>query len=91
MRRDKADEILRKVVSAPHEDEVIEFKDRRTLNKDEMGVYFSALSNEAELRDHHSACTLPCSSSSPRYGLLQAEVSEPYPTSLHWTGWDWTA
>ena len=55
MRRDKADEILRKVVSAPHEDEVIEFKDRRTLNKDEMGVYFSALSNEAELGDHHSA------------------------------------
>ena len=55
VRRDTADGILRKAVSAPHEDEVMEFKDRRTLSKDDMGMYFSALSNEAELRDHHSA------------------------------------
>lgn len=45
------DEILKKVSDSPHENEVIEFKDRKTLSKDDMGQYFSALSNEANLRD----------------------------------------
>ncbi|MBE6528848.1 MAG: transcriptional regulator [Thermoplasmata archaeon] len=44
------DEILEKVRGSPHENEVVEFKDRKTLNKDEMGEYFSALSNEANLK-----------------------------------------
>lgn len=44
-----ADAILDMILQSPHENEVLEFKDRRTLNKDEMGQYFSALSNEANL------------------------------------------
>jgi len=47
---DAVDEILGKVLNSPHETEVVEFKDRKTLSKDEMGRYFSALSNEANLR-----------------------------------------
>lgn len=44
-----ADTILNVILQSPHENEVLEFKDRKTLNKDEMGQYFSALSNEANL------------------------------------------
>lgn len=44
------DEILKEVLDSPHETEVIEFKNRKTLSKDEMGQYFSALSNEAYLK-----------------------------------------
>ncbi len=47
--KESADEVLQRFISDPHENEVVEFKDRKTLNKDEMGKYFSALSNEAKL------------------------------------------
>ncbi|MBR7153031.1 MAG: putative DNA binding domain-containing protein [Candidatus Methanomethylophilaceae archaeon] len=48
--RSIVDAILDAVIDSPHESEVIEFKDRKNLNKDEMGEYFSALSNEAFLK-----------------------------------------
>lgn len=48
--KDIVDEVLNRVRSSPHETEVVEFKDRKTLSKDEMGEYFSALSNEANLK-----------------------------------------
>ena len=45
--RSIVDAILDAVIESPHESEVIEFKDRKNLNKDEMSEYFSAFSNEA--------------------------------------------
>lgn len=48
--KDIADEVLDRIRSSPHETEVVEFKDRKNLSKDEMGKYFSALSNEANLK-----------------------------------------
>jgi ATP-dependent DNA helicase RecG len=41
-------------MASAHESEVIEFKDRKTLKKDEMGEYFSALSNEANLKNRNA-------------------------------------
>ncbi len=46
---ESVDSVLKKIMVDAHEGEVIEFKDRRTLGKDEVGRYFSALSNEANL------------------------------------------
>lgn len=51
----KADEILDQILKSPHETEVVEFKDRKILSKDDMGKYFSALSNEANLNNTESA------------------------------------
>ena len=53
--KESADEVLSRLLHNPHETEVVEFKDRKTLNKDEMGRYFSALSNEANLKGLESA------------------------------------
>ena len=50
-----ADSVLLKIVTNAHESEILEFKDRKNLDKDEMGKYFSALSNEANLRNKESA------------------------------------
>lgn len=47
--RESVDSVLKRIISDAHESEVIEFKDRKTLSKDEVGKYFSALSNEANL------------------------------------------
>ena len=48
--KDIVDDVLDRIRNSPHETEVVEFKDRKTLSKDEMGEYFSALSNEANLK-----------------------------------------
>ena len=47
--RSIVDAILDTVIDSPHESEVIEFKDRKNLNKDEMGEYFSALSAQISI------------------------------------------
>ena len=47
--RGSVDSVLKRIMADAHEDEIIEFKDRRTLGKDDVGKYFSALSNEANL------------------------------------------
>lgn len=53
--KESADEVLSILIRCPHESEVVEFKDRKTIDKDEMGRYFSALSNEANLKGLESA------------------------------------
>ena len=54
MRKD-ADSIMEHILQSAHESEIIEFKDRKTLGRDDIGRYFSALSNEARLNDSESA------------------------------------
>ena len=44
-----ADSLINVILGKAQESETIEFKDRKTLNKDDIGKYFSALSNEARL------------------------------------------
>jgi len=51
----EVDAILKKIMGSAHENEVIEFKDRKNLSKDELGKYFSALSNEANLKNQSAA------------------------------------
>lgn len=53
--RESVDSVLRNILADAHEDEIIEFKDRKTLGKDDVGKYFSALSNEANLLSADSA------------------------------------
>lgn len=53
--RESVDSVLKRIISDAHESEIIEFKDRKTLSKDEVGKYFSALSNEANLNFTESA------------------------------------
>lgn len=53
--KDNADAVVRSIIESAHENEVIEFKDRKTLNKDDIGAYFSALSNEANLKNKSEA------------------------------------
>ncbi len=53
--RESVDSVLTRIISDAHESEIIEFKDRKTLSKDEVGKYFSALSNEANLNDTENA------------------------------------
>jgi len=50
MMRDDVYGILERFRNSPHENEIVESKDRKSLNKDDMGRYFSALSNEANLK-----------------------------------------
>ena len=52
---DNADSVLKSIMSDAHESEIIEFKDRRNLDKDDMGRYYSALSNEANLKNADAA------------------------------------
>ena len=49
------EEILAELLNQRSENEIIEYKDRKTISDDEMGMYFSALSNEANLRNVPSA------------------------------------
>ncbi len=42
-----ADALLDRILARARESETIEFKDRKSLGKDDIGRYFSALSNEA--------------------------------------------
>lgn len=53
--KESVDTVLWRILNFAHENEVIEFKDRKTLNKNEVGAYFSALSNEANLKMIDSA------------------------------------
>lgn len=49
-------DILDKLLSLSTENEVVEFKEAKTqFDKDKLGQYFSALSNEANLKSVHSA------------------------------------
>lgn len=49
-------EILMKLLTLSNENEVIEFKEAKTqYNKDNLGQYFSALSNEANIKGQHYA------------------------------------
>lgn len=50
------EKILDKLLNLDHENEVVEFKSARSnFSKNELGEYFSALSNEANLRGFNSA------------------------------------
>ncbi|MDC7951000.1 putative DNA binding domain-containing protein [Methanomassiliicoccaceae archaeon COG_1] len=53
--KDEADRILEAILDLAYESEVVEFKDRKTLDKDFVGKYFSALSNEANLKGADAA------------------------------------
>ncbi len=48
---DVAEDFLNSILESPHEDEIVEFKACGSFDRDKMGKYFSALSNEAFLRD----------------------------------------
>ncbi len=52
---DVVNTVLNSILKDAHESEIIEFKDRKNLDKDDMGRYFSALSNEANLRGENAA------------------------------------
>lgn len=47
--RCNADLILARTLANAQENETVEYKDRKNLIKDDVGKYFSALSNEANL------------------------------------------
>ena len=55
---ESVDSLLKKIMTDAHESEIIEFKDRKNLDKDDMGRYFSALSNEANLKNADAAWML---------------------------------
>lgn len=68
--------VLDKLLNIGAEGEVIEFKSRKNLSDKEMGQYFSALSNEANLRDIDTAWMV--------FGVddkTHAIVSSPYKDS----------
>ena len=46
------DDILEELLSLPSENEIVEFKKAENqFDKDDLGKYFSALSNEANLKN----------------------------------------
>ena len=49
--RCNADLILARTLANAQQNETVEYKDRKDLSKDDVGKYFSALSNEANLVD----------------------------------------
>ena len=56
--RCNADLILARTLANAQENETVEYKDRKNLSKDDVGKYFSALSNEANLAQMESAWLL---------------------------------
>lgn len=60
------EDILLELLNAPSESEVLEFKDRKNISDDDMGEYFSALSNEANLIGVESAWIVFGVKDSPR-------------------------
>jgi len=52
-------EVLNRLLSSSSEDEVLEFKEAKNqYDKDKLGKYFSALSNEANLKGKKQAWLL---------------------------------
>ena len=56
--RCNADLILARTLANAQENETVEYKDRKNLSKDDVGKYFSALSNKANLAQMESAWLL---------------------------------
>lgn len=56
--RCNADLILARTLANAQQNETVEYKDRKDLSKDDVGKYFSALSNEANLAQMESAWLL---------------------------------
>jgi len=51
--KDIADEVLDRIRSSPHETEVVEFKDRKNLSKDEMASISQHYLTRLISKEHH--------------------------------------